>query len=131
MITPFSLILWFDTSVGVWITDIQNIEVKEPTFSETWQFKAADEIVSTGVNINETIPFTSNGHSYNSIDIDGFPGMIAIYYRSRDSEEQSRVNVWCSAPFIRWKEEGFRTIALEEPATGDLLGFLQANATKQ
>jgi len=30
-----------------------------------------------------------------------------------------------------WEDEAYRTIILDEPATGDLLTWLQANAVKQ
>ena len=30
----------------------------------------------------------------------------------------------------KWLDEAYRTIVLDEPATGDVLAFLEANATK-
>lgn len=34
-------------------------------------------------------------------------------------------------PFTGWKDQAYRTIILDEPATGDLLTWLKNNAVKQ
>jgi len=54
-----------------------------------------------------------------------------LYYARTTSEigQQSAETV-VYASFRGWLNQAYRTIILEQPATGDLLTFLQANATK-
>lgn len=56
----------------------------------------------------------------------------SIIYKKNNNEY---VEVWRSdmlgGSFTGWKDDAYRTIILDKPATGDLLTWLQANAVKQ
>lgn len=54
---------------------------------------------------------------------------VSIYYVN----ENGSTKVWGSALYggNGWVNSAYRTITLNEPATGDLLTWLQTNATKQ
>lgn len=57
---------------------------------------------------------------------------MSISYKKNDNKY---TEVWVSGtlgrPFTGWKDEAYRTIILDEPATGDLLTWLKNNAVKQ
>ena len=57
---------------------------------------------------------------------------MSIIYKKNNNEY---TEVWRSSmlggSFTGWKDEAYRTIVLDEPATGTLLTWLQANAVKQ
>ena len=98
------------------------------TSGETWYFNdTIEDVGSTGFNIN----FTSNGVAYTSmIRINIREGKFFIpvmrYYNLGTS---AAANVY---RYNRntWYNESYRTIVLDEPATGDVLAFLESNATK-
>lgn len=56
----------------------------------------------------------------------------SIIYKKNNNEY---IEVWRSdmlgGSFTGWKDDAYRTIILDKPATGDLLIWLQANAVKQ
>lgn len=68
--------------------------------------------------------FTSNGQSFSSITYHYAP--TAYMYINYD-------NIWVydNDDHAGWANEAYRTIVLDTPATGNLLTWLQANATKQ
>lgn len=66
-------------------------------------------------SLEASVNFISNNQSFNSMNFDTIRG----YYGT--------TKVWETA----WVNEAYRTIVLEAPATGNLLTWLQANATKQ
>ena len=79
------------------------------------------------MSINAALPkievsFTSNKKSFTSIEARKTAIFTWIYY---DSTE-----VYNGASEV-WVDEAYRTITLEQPATGDLLTWLQRNAVKQ
>lgn len=57
---------------------------------------------------------------------------MSISYKKNNNEH---TEVWRSGmlggSFTGWKDEAYRTIVLDEPATGDFLTWLQKNAVKQ
>lgn len=57
---------------------------------------------------------------------------MSISYKKNNNEY---TEVWRSSmfdgSFTGWKDEAYRTIVLDEPATGDFLTWLQKNAVKQ
>ena len=87
--------------------------------------------------MNETLPtpdssfsfninFISNNNSYTAI---GWDSDVTNYaYKKPSSEGGGRQTVYS---VIGWIDSAYRTITLEQPATGDLLTWLQANAVKQ
>ena len=79
------------------------------------------------MSLNTALPkievsFTSNGESFTSIEAKKTAISTWIYY---DSTE-----VYNGASEA-WLDEAYRTITLKQPATGDLLTWLQKNAVKQ
>lgn len=79
--------------------------------TETWVLNESLDEPSLEASVN----FISNNQSFNSMNFDTIRG----YYGT--------TKVWETA----WVNEAYRTIVLEAPATGNLLTWLQANATKQ
>ena len=93
---------------------------------ETWYFNDTIRKPDTdtfGVN------FTSNGVAYTEMFKYSIP-FIQMYMLKYGNSEGD-VNVYnynvSNAP---WVDEAYRTIVLDEPATGEFLAFLEANATK-
>lgn len=50
-----------------------------------------------------------------------------IYYHN----ENGVTKAWSNQIGVGWTNQAYRTITLEQPATGDLLTWLQRNAVKQ
>ena len=95
--------------------------VGSATSGETWYFN--DTI---GYIVNLGVTFTSNGVEYNGmkrtrfgIRVDDLSYVFGIDSTSAYDYKEST-----------WYDEAYRTIVLDEPATGDVLAFLEANATK-
>ena len=98
--------------------------VGSATSGETWYFNDT-------IGYPETNPLDVNFTSLNA----AFTGMYRnksftfideLQYTKSDGKRFSAYNYKSSS----WVDIGFRTIVLDEPATGDLLTFLEANATK-
>ena len=92
--------------------------VGSATSGETWYFNdTIGDLDGGSLSVN----FTSNGAEYTAMKrmIYKFWDQL-LYTRERD------VVVYDST----WKNEAYRTIVLDEPATGNVLAFLEANATK-
>ena len=96
---------------------------------ETWYFNDTIKSVSAlGLYVN----FTSNGVSYTMMHsttiIEGkFHYVNIMQYYNSDTEAFANVYRYDRNT---WYNEAYRTIVLDEPATGDVLAFLEANATK-
>lgn len=58
---------------------------------------------------------------------------MSINYKKNNNEytEVWRSGMLGGGSFTGWKDEAYRTIVLDEPATGDFLTWLQKNAIKQ
>ena len=92
---------------------------------ETWYFNDRISITKTS---RLFVNFTSNGVAYYG------------FYKRRISFSQKETLqyfytggedlVYSSTNNNPWLNEAYRTIVLDEPATGDVLSFLEANATK-
>ena len=99
--------------------------VGSATSGETWYFNDTIGMLADGFSVN----FTSNGVAYTKMIKFSVPfiQMHALQY----SNSEGAVTVYnynvSNAP---WVDEAYRTIVLDEPATGDVLAFLEANATK-
>lgn len=95
---------------------------------ETWYFNDTIEVISLNkLNVN----FTSNGVAYTmmaSVYIGRGKEFIRVfqYYNSGSAAFANAYNYNRDT----WYNEAYRTIVLDEPATGDVLAFLEANATK-
>ena len=99
---------------------------------ETWYFNdTIGEISSSGykeIDVN----FTSNGVSYTSmrhilIKEGKFYYVNVMQYYNSGTAAAAIVYRYDSDT---WYNEAYRTIVLDKPATGDVLTFLEANATK-
>lgn len=71
--------------------------------------------------INAQINFTSNNTSYNQIRISQNIRKIIIYGEG----------IAVYSQIFGWADEAYRTITFETEPTGDLLDYLDVNATKQ
>lgn len=89
---------------------------------ETWYFN--DTIAGAFVALN--FNFTSNGVAYVKIMELTVKLFDDLFYYKDDGGNTSVYNYRTST----WNNEAYRTIVLDEPATGDVLAFLEANATK-
>ena len=88
--------------------------VGSTTSGETWYF---NEQINSG-RATYIISFTSNNTRYSKLQISLF---------ERDKLKYDNTLVYGTHV---WKNEAYRTIVLDEPATGNVLAFLEANATK-
>ena len=90
---------------------------------ETWYFN--DTIDSCMES--RTVNFKSNGVAYVLfMEIDN-KFVDDLYYYTDNVGGMTRVYNYKTST---WYNEAYRTIVLDEPATGDVLTFLEANATK-
>ena len=99
--------------------------VGSTTSGETWYFNDTIGYPRSGFNVN----FTSNGVAYvkmirmrNGKLFDQF-----VYMQGDATAAQVAAYNYKTST---WYNEAYRTIVLDEPATGDALAFLEANATK-
>ena len=96
---------------------------------ETWYFNDTIEDVSmSGLAVN----FTSNGVAYTQmsrvyIKEGKFNYVDVMQYFNSDTAAAANAYKFNTST---WYNEAYRTIVLDEPATGDVLAFLEANATK-
>ena len=96
---------------------------------ETWYFNdTIEDIAAYGLAVN----FTSNGVAYTNmytlfIKEDKFNYVHVMQYYNQDTAAAGNAYRYDNNT---WYDESYRTIVLDEPATGDVLAFLEANATK-
>ena len=96
-----------------------------PSGGETWYFNDRITITDTG---NLDVNFTSNGVEYVGFykRFESFMKTSMLQYLKPSGYDMA----YHSATPNLWVNEAYRTIVLDEPATGDVLAFLEANATK-
>ena len=99
--------------------------VGSATSGETWYF---NDTIGTNNEGTFVVNFTSNGVAYTKM-IKSFSSFINMY-TLRYVNSEGRVTAYNSLADSKWQNEAFRTIVLDEPASGDVLAFLEANATK-
>lgn len=92
---------------------------------ETWYFN--DTIGEPNGRIVD-VNFTSNGSEYTVMEVI----RAGKFFRNMQYRNQNTNDVVSAYDYIAstWLNEAYRTIVLDEPATGDVLAFLEANATK-
>ena len=96
--------------------------VGSATSGETWYFNdTIDECKQS-----KTVNFKSNGVAYVRFMEQGNKFFDDLFYY-KDQFNGTRVYDYNTST---WYNEAYRTIVLDEPATGDALTFLEANATK-
>ena len=97
--------------------------VGSATSGETWYFNDTIGYPEVVLVVN----FTSNGAAYEAMlrQASRFYDYL-VYSQIGAVTQNSAYNYKTST----WYTEAYRTIVLDEPATGDVLAFLEANATK-
>lgn len=91
--------------------------VGSATSGETWYFNDTISSCTKAIRVN----FTSNGVAYTFF--------IEIRWGGHKLHYDGKTPVY-DYESSTWLDEAYRTIVLDEPATGDVLAFLEANATK-
>ena len=92
---------------------------------KTWYFNETIGLVGSRALIAN---FTSNGKEYTRIrEIKRGSFSHQLQYENANTGETS---VAYNYKKSKWSLRSYRTIVLDEPATGNLLAFLEANATK-
>ena len=94
------------------------------TSGETWYF---NDTIGSPYNTSILVNFTSNGVTYENMVRIATKFSDQLVYRQTSEGTQ---NVAYNYKTSTWYNEAYRTIVLDEPATGDVLAFLEANATK-
>ena len=97
--------------------------VGSATSGETWYFN--DTIGSPGSILS--VNFTSNGVTYTGMRRKKAIKTYVLIYENLNTGALTSVYDYDTST---WTNEAYRTIVLDEPATGDVLAFLEANATK-
>ena len=95
------------------------------TSGETWYFNDRISITDSG---RLAVNFTSNGVEYIAFYkiFISVMKMGTLEYQKSEGKDMA----YSSTNNNPWFNEAYRTIVLDEPATGDVLAFLEANATK-
>lgn len=89
---------------------------------ETWYFNDTID----GCRDSKPVNFKSNGVAYVKFVEQGNKFYDNLFYY-KDSVDNTAVYNYNNNT---WYNEAYRTIVLDEPATGDVLAFLESNATK-
>lgn len=94
----------------------------EPDVSKTWYF---NNTIDVSIGRTFAINFLSGGLSCQQLQVGDFAGYL-VYYSGGNAylAYSSKANSWYNGP-------NYRTITFEEAPSGDLLTWLQANATPQ
>lgn len=99
-----------------------------PVTGETWVINEQPEIFRLDAYAFYA-SFESNGEHFDYLTVGGERGGTqtppGIYYWVLPPMET------CAYDLTSWTDEAYRTIVLDEPATGDFLDWLEANAVKQ
>ena len=93
--------------------------------AETWVINSD----ATGAFATTQISFTSNGQKFTSIGANDSSGVAMILYY--DSYEVAGYDPGTGPYVYEFDNEAYRKLTFDTPPTGDLLTWLQANATRQ
>lgn len=107
----------------VWV-EVKGVVDKTPPVTETWVLN--ETLPTPDSDFSFSINFVSNNHSYTAIN---WNSDVTNYAYEKPSSEGGGGQTVYSV--IGWIDSAYRTITLEQPATGDLLTWLQSNAVKQ
>ena len=97
--------------------------VGSATSGETWYFNDTIGNIDTGI---VAVNFISNGTEYTRMH----EVRIGKFVHQMQYEGDTLVNNVYNYKTSTWTNEAYRTIVLDEPATSNVLAFLEANATK-
>ena len=102
------------------------------TSGETWYFnkEIGSPMDDQHQNIELVFNFASNGASYAGMRKISDRRFEYLQYVST-STDTSLNKLAFSYEYYAWVDNNLRTIVLDEPATGDVLRFLEANAIRQ
>ena len=96
---------------------------------ETWVIKDNAPVGAASRALATTnIPFTTNSQKATSIGIIQDVEVYILVYGGIGEVAAFDPGV---SPALEWYNEAYRTLEFDTPPTGDLLTWLQANATKQ
>ena len=120
----------YSVKKGLALVDGTETEIKFQN-GYTWVLNKNPNL-SSGLNIN--VSFTSNGTQFSAIfstynEYGGYAYRLK-YNRPQSTAIQAYYYIATSGQF-GWTDESYRTITFDEEPTGDLLTWLQANATPQ
>ena len=104
---------------------IQNIQTGGITPSETWVIKSD----AYGAFATTQISFTSNGQKFTSIGANYDAGSFVIL--RYDNGEVAGYDTAGGDVVYEFYNDAYRKLTFDTPPTGDLLTWLQSNATKQ
>ena len=101
--------------------------------SRTWYL---NETISWSAAATYKADFTCDGNYYDAIDLTYTSrprDKLHIRYRNHGSTKWTVVAdlIRIADPPFQWNKEVYRTITFDAPPTGDLLTWLEANATPQ
>ena len=102
--------------------------------SQTWIIKDTAPVDEDSYILNKVdISFTSGGEKFVGIDIyDDGAVLFLIYYGNNNTAKQPAALDYSSGETqFYWNAPAYKTLVFDTPPTGDLLTWLQANATKQ
>ena len=108
-----------------------------PSVTETWVIKDSAPVSEDYYILSkQTIPFTSNGETFTGLELETDGHVINLFYYGTVSSLNKLVATFVppeGETSLRWSGEDsvYKTITFNESPTGDLLTWLQANATKQ
>ena len=115
---------FFDAGLqGTGTYKFRHYSQQEPSTGETWVFNTPVTYKMFGSTATYSVQFTCDGERYSTIN---------VHYPAKGDDGQlqyNEVNVVDTAG--GWINDKYRTIVLDEPATGDLLTMLQKAAVKQ
>lgn len=104
---------------------IYNMRRRKKKVSLKWYFNSRLSILE---NRTYTANFTSNGRTFIELitDTSSWSGGFAYGFYAYGG---NRKDIVYSTKTNTWKAEAYRTVEFEEEPTGELLAFLQQNAT--
>ena len=106
-----------------------------PSVTETWVIKNNAPVDENSYTLTKTdISFTSGGEKFVGIEIydDGIVALSLTYYKNDNTTKQpAAFDYSLGGTQFYWNAPAYKTLVFDTPPTGDLLTWLQANATKQ
>lgn len=101
-----------------------------PSVTETWVIKDNAPVDEASLTLATTnISFTTNNQKATSIGIIQDGSFVELIYGGT-SGGGAQLDLGASSSF-EWYNDAYKTLVFNTPPTGDLLTWLQANATKQ
>ena len=121
----------------VWVEVKGVVDKTPPPITETWVLKDTAPVSEDYYILSkQTISFTSNGETFTGLELETDGYVINLFYYGTVSSLNKLVATFVppdGETSLHWPGENsvYKTITFNESPTGDLLTWLQANATKQ